>query len=287
LFSASYLIYTKLSAQIQLFLPLHPDSVTINLMAVIQLKSAKNFRDLGGIKTSDGRKVKTCMLIRGRPLFKLHDKDIKLLKEQYKLSTVLDLRTLKEAEERPNEIYDGLKYLHIPILDEGKVGISHEKKVRSLKTLQMMMPMEDLYVSMVTGASQDNLIKALKTILTLPVEDYSVIFHCTAGKDRTGILASMVLAFLGADRDIIINDYLLSNKGLVVKAQLIYIALLIVKMNPKLAGKIRLYNLAKQSFLEAALNSLEEQYGSVQNFLLQKLNFSEQEAAEIKNKFLE
>ncbi|MCQ2575429.1 MAG: tyrosine-protein phosphatase [Treponema sp.] len=256
-------------------------------MAIIHLKGARNFRDLGGIKTKDGRTVKPNMLIRGTPLVKLHKKDIELLKMQYGLSTVIDLRTKKEAEERPNEIYDNITYLLIPILDEGKVGISHEKKVRSLKTLKMMMPMEDLYISMVTGASQDNLIRALKTILTLPEKDFSVVFHCTAGKDRTGILASMLLSFLGADREVIINDYLLSNKGLVIKAHLIYLALLILKFNPKLAGKIRLYNLARRSFIEAALNSLEEQYDSVQNFLQQKLEFTEEEANQIRNKFLE
>jgi len=255
-------------------------------MELIKLKHVKNFRDLGGIKTKDGKTVRSRMLIRGTTLFKLSDKDIKTLKEDYKLSTVIDLRTKKESSEKPDAIVEGVKYLHMPIFNEAAVGISHEKKVRSIKSLVMMPSMEDMYIRMVTDDCLDNLIEILRTILTMPKEDYSVLFHCTVGKDRTGIIAALILAFLGVDRNIIIQDYIYSNRFTVVKARFVYFACLLVKFSHKFAKKVKYSLLAKKSFIESSLGKLEENYGSLEDFFTKRLNFSEEETLAIKAKFL-
>ena len=256
-------------------------------MEIIYLRYAKNYRDLGGIPTVDGRKLKSRMLIRGTKLHKLHKKDVELLKSQYRLSTILDLRTLKEAEECPDAELEGVKYILMPVLDEARVGISHEKKVHSFKSLEQMPSMEQLYVSMVTDDCQENLVKILRTILLMPEEDFSVVFHCTAGKDRTGILAALILAFLGVDRNLIIKDYLYTNKVTAVKARFTYIALLLVKFSHRLAVKVSRYFLAKEDYIETALSSLENEFGSLELFFKTKLNFSDEETERIRNKFLE
>ena len=198
-------------------------------MELIKLKHVKNFRDLGGVKTRDGKTVRTRMLIRGTTLFKLSDDDIKKLKDDYKLKTVIDLRTKKESLEKPDAVVDGVKYFHMPIFNEAVAGISHEKKIHSIKSLVMMPTMEDMYVKMVTDDCLDNLIEILRTILTMPNDDYSVLFHCTVGKDRTGIIAALILAFLGVDRNIIIQDYVYSNRFTVAKARFVYFACLLIK----------------------------------------------------------
>ena len=73
-----------------------------------------------------------------------------------------DLRTEKEALERPDAEVQNVKKIHMPIFDESVVGISHERKVKSIKTLVQMPKMEELYVSMVSKNSQDNLVSVLK-----------------------------------------------------------------------------------------------------------------------------
>ena len=256
-------------------------------MEIIKLKHVKNYRDLGGITTSDGRVLRPHMLIRGTTLFDPTLLGIKILKENYNLKTIIDLRTQKEILEKPDVKIDGVEILHMPVFDESVAGISHEKKVHSFKTLMMMPKMEDLYVQMVTGASLDNVIKVLKFILTLPVQKFSVVFHCTAGKDRTGVVAALLLSFLGVDRVTVMNDYLLTNKRVLFKANMAYVGLLITKGNPKLAHKIKHYFLAEPNFIKAALNRLEKDFGSLEEFFKQKLGFTEDETKKIKDKFLE
>lgn len=256
-------------------------------MEIIKLKHVKNYRDLGGITTSDGRVLRPHMLIRGTTLFDPTLLGIKILKENYNLKTIIDLRTQKEILEKPDVKIDGVEILHMPVFDESVAGISHEKKVHSFKTLMMMPKMEDLYVQMVTGASLDNVIKVLKFILTLPVQKFSVVFHCTAGKDRTGVIAALLLSFLGVDRVTVMNDYLLTNKRVLFKANMAYVGLLLTRGNPKLAHKIKHYFLAEPNFIKAALNQLEKDFGSLEDFFKQKLGFTEEETKNIKDKFLE
>ena len=255
-------------------------------MEIIRQKRLKNYRDLGGIKTVDGRTIKPHMLIRGTTLFDPTVLGIKILKEKYHLKTIIDLRTQKELLEKPDVLIDGVDIVHMPVITEAVAGISHEKKVRSMKSLIMMPRMEDLYVSMVTAESLDNVVKVLKYILTLPLEKFSVVFHCTAGKDRTGVIAALLLSFLGVDRATVIHDYLLTNVHVFVKANMAYLGLLIAKHNHKLAHKIKHYFMAEPDYIKASLNQLEKDFGSLDEFFKQKLGFSEEETKDIKNKFL-
>ena len=255
-------------------------------MEVIKLKHVKNYRDLGGIKTVDGREIKPHMLIRGTTLFAPGPLSVSILKEKYNLKTLIDLRTQKERLEKPDVEMEGVEVFHMPLIDESTVGISHEKKVRSMKTLVMMPPMADLYVQMVTKGSLENLVNILKFILTLAQEKFAVAFHCTAGKDRTGVVAALLLSFLGVDRATVIHDYLLTNKNVRFKANLAYIGLLLSKGNHKLAHKIKHYFMAEPDYIKAALNQLEKDFGSLDNFFDQKLGFSEEEKNRIKEKFL-
>ena len=255
-------------------------------MEVIKLKHVKNYRDLGGIKTADGRQTRPRMLIRGTTLFAPSPLAISRLKEQYNLKTIIDLRTQKEKLEKPDVEIEGVEILHMPIIDEAVAGISHEKKVHSMKSLLMMPPMEELYVNMVKDQSLDNVVRVLKFILTMPAQKYSLVFHCTAGKDRTGIIAALLLSFLGVDRATILKDYLLTNKNVRVKSNLAYLGLLLAKHNRKLAHKIKHYFMAEPGFINASLGQLEKDFGSMENFFKQKLGFTEKETQDIKNKFL-
>lgn len=256
-------------------------------MEIIKQKRLKNYRDLGGIKTADGRFTRPHMLIRGTTLFDPTVLGIRILKDKYKLKTIIDLRTQKELLEKPDVLIEDVEIVHMPIITEAVAGISHEKKVRSMKSLVLMPRMEDLYVSMVTGESLDNVVKVLRFILTLPLENYAVLFHCTAGKDRTGVIAALLLSFLGVDRATVIRDYLLTNRHVQFKANMAYLGLLLTKGNHKLAHKIKHYFMAEPDFIKASLNKLEKEFGSLEAFFNQKLGFSEEEKKEIKNKFLQ
>ena len=284
-----YIVYTQYNGDIlvcQVLFCIYQILCYNITMEIIKLKHVKNYRDLGGIKTMEGRTTKPHMLIRGTTLFSPGPISIGILKDCYNLKTIVDLRTTKECLERPDVEIENVEVFHMPIVSEAVAGISHEKKVRSMKSLLMMPSMDELYVSMVTKDSLENLVKVLKFILTLPEEKLAVAFHCTAGKDRTGVVAALLLSFLGVDRATVIHDYLLTNKNVFIKANLAYIGLLLTKRNHKLAHKIKHYFMAEPDYIKASLNQLEKDFGSLDNFFDQKLGFTEEEKKNIKDKFL-
>ncbi|MCR4713768.1 MAG: tyrosine-protein phosphatase [Treponemataceae bacterium] len=256
-------------------------------MEPIFLKHAKNYRDIGGIKTSSGKILKKGMLIRGTALSKLSEGDILRLKEEYNLRTIIDLRTRKEAEEKPDKKIDGVSYHLMPVFDEAVIGISHEKKVHSIKSLIALPSMESLYEKMVNPENLPNITAVLRKILLMPVNEFSVVFHCSAGKDRTGVLAALLLTFLGADRNDVIDDYLYTNKGKWIKANLAYVGGVILKRNRVFARKVKNYLLAEEANIRASLASIEKTYGSLENYFAKELKFSDDEVIRIKDKFLE
>ena len=256
-------------------------------MESIALRHAKNYRDLGGIKTASGKTLKKRMLLRGTDLSKIKGVDIVRLKNDYNLKTIIDLRTNKEAAEKPDRKIDGVSYNLMPIFGEAVIGISHEKKVHSIKSLVCLPPMESLYREMVSRENLDNITAVLRKILLLPENEYSVVFHCSAGKDRTGVIAALLLTFLGADRNDVIDDYLYTNRGKRVKANLAYVGGVLLKRNRSFARKVKNYLLAEEAYIQASLSAIEKKYGSLGNYFDQELKFSEEETRRIKAKFLE
>lgn len=255
-------------------------------MEILSLTKLRNIRDLGGIINSDGKTIRKNCFIRSSSLFKLNSKDIEILKNEYKLNTIIDLRTKREVEEKPEINIDKVNYYHMPVLNDSVAGLSHEKKVSSLKSLKLMPPMEKMYINMVSDDCLENVCVILRKILTLKDNEYSVLFHCTAGKDRTGIIAALILEILNVNREKVIQEYMFTNRFTKAKAKFIYLGLMIVKFNHKFANKIRLYYISKQEYIKSSLESLEKEYGSIKDFFIKKVGFSEEDIEKIQKRFL-
>ena len=158
-----------------------------------------NLRDLGGMRTADNRTIRRGMLIRSADLTNAEKEDLE------GISAVIDLRTTRETVERPDKVY-GAELLHIPIFDQITAGISHEEEAER-ETIPWMA---GLYAYLIRTCTE-----SISKVLTAVMEhDYStgaVLWHCTEGKDRTGITAALVLEMLGVSRTDIMNDYMLTN----------------------------------------------------------------------------
>ena len=94
----------------------------------IPLERLYNTRDLGGIGTTDGRRIRPHRLIRSGQLSGMTERDARVLAEEYELKTVVDFRTEREKEESPDPVPEGITYLEIPILDELSVGITRDRE---------------------------------------------------------------------------------------------------------------------------------------------------------------
>jgi protein tyrosine/serine phosphatase len=159
-----------------------------------------NFRDLGGYVTADGGTVKWRTVFRADGVHRLSVDDLAPLG----VRTVLDLRTPAELE-RGRFTHDSIGYHHLPILDE---TWSRESLAGDSDPVPFLA---DRYVEMlVTG--RDAIARALHIV----ADDASLplVFHCAAGKDRTGVVAAILLSVLGVSDDDIADDYSLSRLGM-------------------------------------------------------------------------
>ncbi len=160
-----------------------------------------NFRDLGGYRTADGRMTAWRRLFRADGLNKLTESDRSQL-TGLGLTTVIDLRTLDEAEQRGSFPVDQVpvRYVSLPLTDVLPAA-------EELPDWREAAYVATRYGSMVTegGHVLTEAIDVLASADALPA-----VMHCSAGKDRTGVLSALVLAFLGVPDETIVEDYALS-----------------------------------------------------------------------------
>jgi protein tyrosine/serine phosphatase len=159
-----------------------------------------NFRDLGGYTTGNGLTVKWRTLFRADGVHRLTVDDL----EPLGVRTVLDLRTPMELE-RGRFTHDSIGYHHLPIFEE---TWSREAITDDTDPVTFLA---DRYVDML-ATGRDAIARALH-ILGEP-ESLPLVFHCAAGKDRTGVVAAIVLSVLGVSDDDIATDYSLSRLGM-------------------------------------------------------------------------
>jgi protein-tyrosine phosphatase len=170
---------------------------------LIRLEAVHNFRDLGGYATADGRELRWGSLFRADGLQRLSPADVEAIKS-LGLHTVLDLRTDRELAERgtfPVDAYP-VTFHHLPVIDvtwDLAPSIPEDDAVRFLF---------EQYQSIL--AFGEPLFAKAFHVLALPGA-LPAVFHCAAGKDRTGILAALVLGALGVPHDVVAEDYGLSR----------------------------------------------------------------------------
>lgn len=235
-------------------------------MEVIKLKTGKNFRDIGGVTLKDGTTLPTGKYIRGKTLYNLSKKDLDILIKVYGIKTIIDLRTDQEMEEKPNPSIEGVNFIHMPIFEEATAGITREYGTRSFGAIRAMTSMPDLYRSMTEEQWLDNLVAVVKKILSLSEEELPVLFHCSVGKDRTGIIAALLLFYFGASEKDVIEDYLYTNKTnkflRTFSWPVLFAGLHSVKMVKKALGALR----ADIRYYDSFFDQIKAKYGNLENF---------------------
>ncbi|NCB33903.1 MAG: tyrosine-protein phosphatase [Erysipelotrichia bacterium] len=169
-----------------------------------------NIRDLGGYQTQDSRKIRTGMIYRSGGLFLMDSQELENLNSLH-LKMVLDLRSVSETERHPDPKPAGVQYMQTSgvlnkygkEIDFSPAGMRQQgnearEKIQSLKHYYMEMPYDNhafhiLFEQLLNGNAP-------------------LLFHCAAGKDRTGVAAMLLLKALGVSDEITIEDYLLSNE---------------------------------------------------------------------------
>ncbi len=238
----------------------------------IDFQGIQNARDLGGLPTADGRKIASGLLLRSANLAEATSADRTILREKWRLAKVIDLRTKTERSQRPDAAPEDAAYLPIPVFDGPVPGISHEKNTDAEQIGATIPNMEHLYRMMVTlEPCRKNLGKAVGCVMEHDFAAGSVLWHCTEGKDRCGLLAVMLLSALGVDRRQIMEDYLLTNDVNESKAEMYYRGMLAAGKSESEAAAVRNAFLAKASYLDEAFAAIDERYPDMDTYLREGL----------------
>ena len=127
--------------------------------------------------------------------------------------------------------------------------------------------MVEVYKSMADGDGSKNIKNILETILSLKEDQLPVLFHCTAGKDRTGVIAALLLKYFGASEKDILKDYLYTNHETGIKPYILCPTFFLVFWSLRLTLKLDDVFKARKEYLKGFMEELEKNVGPIDKFL--------------------
>lgn len=245
--------------------PADGGSAVVAAERALPLEGASNFRDLGGYRTADGGRIGWGLIFRSDAPHRLTEADLAAV-GRLGLRTVYDLRTEVERGRAPSALPGDVRRELLAI--GGTAGKSKELG-ELLMTGQLAAVPKDFLVGVYQNLVENDgpTFGRLLTGLTDPGR-LPALFHCTAGKDRTGISAALLLAALGVDEASILDDYELSAAFFTDRR--------LARLQPKLAAEgidlddYRAVFGAPRRAMAAALTGLREQYGSIEGYLAER-----------------
>ncbi|WP_078084895.1 tyrosine-protein phosphatase [Microbulbifer mangrovi] len=262
----------------------------VQQVRVLPLEGGRNFRDLGGYETTDGKTVKWGKLYRSGILTNLTADDYAYLRDR-EIATIVDFRSTSERSNEPDN-WRGSSAITL----EWDYEMNWEQDFAKLFS-RPDFSKQDLVELMDKGYT--DLVKqqtpAYRAMFQKLIESEDpLLFHCTAGKDRTGIGAALILTALGVDRETVKQDYMLSNKTLAgvkmmalpedasekEKRMYAFFAQLPEDIRGAMSG-------VELSWLESAFDEMARQHGSVEGYIEHALDVDPQELALLRTRLLQ
>jgi protein-tyrosine phosphatase len=231
---------------------------------LVHLEGTHNFRDLGGYKTQAGKYIKWGQIFRSDSLSKLTNRDQRLL-TRLGLKTVCDFRSKAEMEWAPDKLPDdgSVAYLHLPVSSHNFDTLSALERLQKGDAEWLTESfMREGYITNIDQYAQTW--GTVMNYLSLS-ENRPLVFHCTAGKDRTGTCAAILLLLLGVPEETIIQDHGLSNFFLANFLEKLFAYFKTYGIERE---KIYPYLTAPKDAIISLLNHIRKKYGSSENYLI-------------------
>ena len=239
----------------------------------IDFEGLPNTRDLGGLVTADGRRVRPGLLLRSGTLYFATPDDCRRLRDDYRLRCVVDLRGGEELAEYPDgmERLPEARYVHADTLGDVVAGISQDAEARArLRAAQEndddpAQFMETVYPYILLAPAG---VAAYRTLLRCVLEttDGAVLWHCHFGRDRCGMGSMLIEALLGVPQDEVEKDYLATNR-----------------FNPEPADE---HTDANPRFIRAAVGAVEREFGGIEGYAREALGVTDADLAELRGRYL-
>ncbi|GIO24184.1 tyrosine-protein phosphatase [Oceanobacillus sp. J11TS1] len=241
------------------------ESLLFNQERYFELEGTQNLRDLGGYPTKDGKQTKWGKYFRADSLHNVTPEGHAFLQKEKGIHTIIDLRFSMEGKykKEDKELYD---FHNIPLLDPATF------------TTKIPKSLVEMYIVMLDSSKAK-----FKEIMDIFLEHKGdpVLFHCRVGKDRTGVLAAMLLDLAGVPRDIIVKDYALT-------AQYKKITDEELDHRPPLMTRNQFKTLlgCEPAYMEEFLDFLYKKYGDTAGFL-KTIGLTEEEIKALRDDFVE
>ena len=284
----------------------HPDDNAVSLdldkQRLSDIEGITNARQLGGYVNTEGRKIKQNVILRTGKPSDGSENDLRLLSEKYHVSDMVDFRTESEAQTAPEPTVEGAVNHHIPLNIAGDMSflVTDEFKQAYAKAMQSgdkgeillllaqnnMLPTPEMYAYFLGDEATDGYRQFFDILLNKP-EDSAVLFHCTQGKDRTGMGAALFLYALDFDDDTVMADYLLTNEA---NAQIIEKDLEEVSKytdDYELIERAGMMDGVSAELLQSVVDKMNAEYGSVKGYLQTRIGLSDADIAKLKDIYLE
>lgn len=237
----------------------------------VDFKKTTNFRDIGGLQTIDGKTIKSGKIYRSDNLSKLRKSEF-LRFNSLEIENVIDLRTIAEAKEKQDNLPNSVAYFSMPIVsDQGDLmGQMKEKVLRGeVSEEESKELMKEFYSKIVT----ENIPLLREVIFKIITSEKPILYHCSAGKDRTGIVTALLFSIANVDRATIVDEYLLSNyyrsskiKSTLKKAKLLKI------IRPKINTNVILnFMSVDETYINAVFEIIDKKYNGMDAFIKNEL----------------
>lgn len=258
-----------------------------NLQRIIKFRGFSNFRDLGGYPANGEARVKWGVLYRSGHLSKMKSSDLTRFK-QLGIDTIFDFRSDPEREKDPNRLPDSLnlKTLSIPILDPSTSSWAAELRTaiqnREFQDFDPSEKMKEWYQELAVGhvGQYRQFIHGV-----LNAQGAPVLWHCTAGKDRTGFAAAILLRILGVSQDVVEKDYLLSAKYADQRRGLIW--MLRLSRGKKAAETVQAFLQVQREWIKAAFQAIDAHWGDFETYSYEALLLTTDQVSQLRENLLE
>ncbi|MHA5100987.1 tyrosine-protein phosphatase [Oenococcus oeni] len=254
---------------------------------VLKIKGGSNFRDLGGYQTHDGKKILWGRLFRGSALNNFTNHDLRVLKRRH-INTIIDFRSLDESLNDPDIYPETPNDIRLTVLDQDT-------------TYSTITPEEFHRLSHSNGFAYKQMINTYRRLITdefsqqayrqffdylLNQDDGAILFHCTKGKDRTGIATALFFLAVGIDKKTIFQDYLLTDTYNHEQTEVELERMVERGEDDDDIDNVKHFLLTDRNYLENAFAAMDEIAGSPQAYLKKYLGLSDEKIQILRNKYL-
>ena len=268
----------------------------------LPVKGIINARDLGGYTMQDGRKLRDGVLLRAAHLADATDEDLQWL-SKLPVAKVIDFRIEEEKKGKVDRDVPGASYLSLPIDASGNAMANATEKEKKKFAKQKKFDIKKVAVMVAFNKKAQAIARNMYPMMlfnpvcqqpyarffqqVLETEHGAVLYHCTQGKDRTGVASALLLAALGASRETIVADFDATNR-VYEKDVKKYVRR--VKFwggkEEEIAVVKAILGCNTDNFIKA-LDAVDAQYGSLEAYLKGPMGLTDQDIQTLRDRYLE